>query len=378
MTARVPAEVFPPGEFIKEELEARGWTQSDLAEILGRPPRLVSEIISAKRAITPETAKGLADAFGTDPQFWLNLESSYQLARIRTRDDTVARRARLFSRVPLKEMLRRHWITPTSDLTRLERQVCEFFGIKSLDDEPAFPVFAARTATPYSELTISQRTWLFRARHLAELVKVKHSFSDERLKQALVDLRGLLRTPEQTRDVPHILAEAGIRFLVLEPLPQSRIDGACFWLDDKAPVIVVSLRYDRIDWFWHTVAHEVGHVRNRDVVNVDTDLMEERARLPEDARPLFEREVDAFATDLLVPHKELIGFIARVRPLYSKQKIIGFAGRLGVHPGIIVGQLQFRGEIPWGHSREMLARVRQFVTETALTDGWGGVITAAF
>jgi len=75
---RTPAEVFPPGEFIREEIEARGWSQVELAEILGWPPRLVSELIAGKRAITPETAKGLGEAFSTGAQFWMNLESSYR------------------------------------------------------------------------------------------------------------------------------------------------------------------------------------------------------------------------------------------------------------------------------------------------------------
>jgi HTH-type transcriptional regulator / antitoxin HigA len=78
----IPAEVFPPGEFLRDELEARGWTQADLAKILGLPRRLISEIIDGKRAITTETAWGLGDAFGVDSQFWLNLESAYKLSRL--------------------------------------------------------------------------------------------------------------------------------------------------------------------------------------------------------------------------------------------------------------------------------------------------------
>ena len=72
-TKHMPAEVFPPGEFIREELEERGWTQEDFAAILGRSPRLVNEVIMGKRGITPETANGLSAAFGTSAQFWMNL-----------------------------------------------------------------------------------------------------------------------------------------------------------------------------------------------------------------------------------------------------------------------------------------------------------------
>jgi len=71
-----------------------------------------------------------------------------------------------------------------------------------------------------------------------------------------------------------------VRFLVLEPLPQTRIDGACFWLDEYSPVVVVSVRYDRIDGFWHTLMHELEHMKNRhgltDYRPLDTDLVGSR------------------------------------------------------------------------------------------------------
>jgi HTH-type transcriptional regulator / antitoxin HigA len=75
----MPAEVFPPGEFIRDELDARGWTQGDLAQIMGRPLRLVNELIAGKKQITPETARGLAKAFGDDDaMYWMNLDSAYR------------------------------------------------------------------------------------------------------------------------------------------------------------------------------------------------------------------------------------------------------------------------------------------------------------
>ena len=89
------AEVFPPGESIREELEARGWTQKDLAEILGRPLQAINGIVNAKKEITPQTAAELSQAFGTSPELWLNLEAAYRLSRVKTLDTGIARRARL-------------------------------------------------------------------------------------------------------------------------------------------------------------------------------------------------------------------------------------------------------------------------------------------
>jgi addiction module HigA family antidote len=90
MSQRIPAEVFPPGEFIRDELEARGWTETDLAEILDLPLKAVGEILTGKRAITPETAAGLGEAFGVDARFWMDLESAYRLSKVR--DDRACER----------------------------------------------------------------------------------------------------------------------------------------------------------------------------------------------------------------------------------------------------------------------------------------------
>ena len=118
MTERIPAEVFSPGDFIKEEIEARGWTQRDLAAILGRPVQMVNELLSGRKAVTSETACGLAEAFGTSAELWLNLESGYRLFRYRQKGEgrtgEVSLRSRLYELAPIKDMMSRRWI-PESD-----------------------------------------------------------------------------------------------------------------------------------------------------------------------------------------------------------------------------------------------------------------------
>lgn len=74
MTERRPAEVFPAGEFLRDELEARGWTGADLAALIGQPVGVVNEVIAGERGISIELAGALAAALGTTPEFWMRLE----------------------------------------------------------------------------------------------------------------------------------------------------------------------------------------------------------------------------------------------------------------------------------------------------------------
>src|SRR3954465_8336352 len=96
---RTPAQVFPPGDFLREELEARDWTQADLARVLGRPVQTISAIINGKKEITPETALGLSAAFGTSALYWLNLEMAYRLHRAEPADPAIFERARKFEEI---------------------------------------------------------------------------------------------------------------------------------------------------------------------------------------------------------------------------------------------------------------------------------------
>ena len=129
------AETFPPGEFLRDELETRGWSQTELAEIMGRPVRLINEIIAGKKGITPETAMQLGDSLGTGPEVWMNLESQYQLSKVQASDGQVARRAKLYARFPVREMIKRGWIQAAKNVSDLERQFLAFFGLARIDDE---------------------------------------------------------------------------------------------------------------------------------------------------------------------------------------------------------------------------------------------------
>ncbi len=72
-----PAEYFHPGEYIAEELEARGWTRATLAATSGLDRRIIDELIAEKRSVTRLIAHCLGLAFGTGHQVWRNLQATW-------------------------------------------------------------------------------------------------------------------------------------------------------------------------------------------------------------------------------------------------------------------------------------------------------------
>jgi HTH-type transcriptional regulator/antitoxin HigA len=373
MVSRRPAEAFPPGEFLKEELEARGWSQSDFASITEKDVTLINGVIKGKRSITIETARAFADALGTSPAYWLNLESAYRLWEAsgdERSETTISRRARLYE-YPIRDMGRRGWVDDKAPVEILERQLTKFFGRQSLDEVPRLAHAAKKSGS--TELTPGQLAWMFRVKNLAD-AQIVPSYSATKLRDAIESLKTLMKKPEDARQVARILADAGVRFLVVEGLPGLKIDGICFWLDDRSPVVGMSIRYDRIDNFWFVLRHELEHVLSEDAkgkcledVEPDSDVQKKSIA------PVGDQETKAnrAAEEFCVPREILDDFIENVGPFYSSAGIMAFAERVDVHPGIVVGQLHNRHKLPFTHHKKLLASVRSFVIGTAVTDGWG-------
>jgi len=157
------------------------------------------------------------------------------------------------------------------------------------------------------------------------------------------------------------LAEIGIRFVVADHLPNTRVDGATFWLDAKSPVIALSLRYDRVDWFWFTLMHELAHIvcdHAKGEPRIDDSLVGRDREEPASERESEEATADALASEWLLPASHLKTFVRDTKPFFSRQKVLEFASSLGVHPGIVVGRLQHDGHVPWTHFRNHLGRIR--------------------
>jgi HTH-type transcriptional regulator/antitoxin HigA len=177
-----------------------------------------------------------------------------------------------------------------------------------------------------------------------------------------------MASEDGAKEVPRLLASVGIRIVAVERLPTMKLDGVTFWLDEHSPVIALSLRYDRLDWFWHTLLHELDHIRHgegKDVPCLD-DLEESGSE-----KPANEIRCDEFAAGFSIDRAALDKFIARIRPYFTSDKAAGFALRMNVHPAIAAGQIRNRLENYSILSSSVATKIRILLLDTILCDGWG-------
>jgi len=354
-----------PGEVIKKDLAALNWTQDDLARVMGMSVKAVNEIIKNRSGITLERARLLSKTFQQSPEFWLNLDAAYrlQLAEESQREKDTEQHALILKHMPVKEMIRKGWLKQYQEVSDLVRQVKDFWKASTLDfawmDTAPEPWY--RKSEAYEKFTkYYALTWHRMARNVAGRRKAP-AYRKERLEALASELA---RYSMRTRGVAEFLLElqdCGVKFFVLKHLPRTYLDGASF-RDGDNPVIVYTCRFDRLDNFWFTLAHEIAHVilhlDRKDTCFLD-DMRSESTEGPE-------AEADDYAAKL-IRAEEIKRFCAPFSKYISTERVRRCAESVQVGEAVVVGVLQYSGIVPFKN----LNRFKQPVLE-AIPDSMKG------
>lgn len=359
-TTFTPAEVFPAGEYLRDELEERGWTISEFAEIIGRPIQAVSEILNGKKEITTETACAFADALGTTPELWLNLQTNFRLHEARSASEgglsPVARRARLRGLVPLSKAKSRGWLPETEDLDQLEAAACEFLELASVDEQPSFAL-AARRSNSNDPISPEQVAWLAHVRSVGRAQPVSSPFDRAGLEALAAELPKRTSVgPAALCRVPDWFAECGVKVVFSEGLPGGKLDGAVTFLADGRPLIGLTTRGDRFDSVLFTLLHEAAHLTLEHITPggqsiVDLDVVADQS-------DPIEQAANSQATGWLFPN----GFSVESA---SVPAILRAADSFDVHPSVVIGQVQRRSG-NWSRYRTKIPKVRPDLVEAGL------------
>jgi HTH-type transcriptional regulator/antitoxin HigA len=381
MTRPTTTPVDHPGTFVLEELDARGWSQVDLAFILGMKPQQLSPILNGKRDITPDMAGLLGDAFDMPAEFFANLQKFYDLHKAKPVDPGVKARATWQSIYPVREMILRGWIEDTEkDTALLDLQMLRFFDRNRIEDVPFVgseaPLFKyAAKKTDYSGTTPVQYAWLSRVKKIAETIQCP-LYSEAALRSALTSIRAHMLDPEDFGEIPWILHKCGVRFVVVEALARSKIDGVCVWLGGQ-PAIGITMRLDRIDNFCFVLRHEIEHVLRKHGLTETFTPVDEFDGDPSILTdiPMEECHANEAASEFCVPQEKVASFVARKSPFISEQDVWRFAARVEIHPAVVIGQIQ-RHTKNYAWLRKYQTSVKKHLSEWKYIDGWNVTVTS--
>jgi addiction module HigA family antidote len=356
-----PDYVVRPGETLLEVLEKLGMSQAELAERIGRPKKTINEIVKGKAAITPETALQLERAFRIPASFWNNLQRNYEaaLARLLERK-RLENHVSWLEQIPIKAMVKLGWVRSFKDKLDQLEEVLAFFGVASPEqwrEVWAGTAVAFRQTTAFKSDPRAVAAWLRRGELEAHEIDCA-PFDKDRFLAVLSEVRSLtVESPEIFQAaLKEGCAAAGVAVAFVPQLPGARVSGATRWMSPEKALIQLSLRYKSDDQLWFTFFHESAHI-----------LLHGKRRifLEGDAASGSEREEEQahrFAADFLIPPDEMAQFLEEERP--STAAIRGFAQRVGIAPGIVVGRLQHDGVLEFSHCNRLKRRL-QWSTEQA-------------
>lgn len=361
-----------PGQLLYSLLEQKGWNGRVLSGILQIDESGVNRLLQDKKTISTELAIVLEDIFEIPAEKFLILQIEYDLAKARIKDipdPTRQSRAKLFGNLPIAEMINRGWLDVENkkNFQKIEEQLLKFFKVDALDEIGKSLEHNAKKTNELEGPTQIQLAWVNRVKRIAEEMIVA-PYKENSAELAIKELSNLLWSAQEIRKVPKILADHGIRFVIVEALKGSKMDGVCLWLNEQYPVIGMSLRFDRIDNFWLVLRHELEHVNQghgKKIAKIDYDF-----KL--DSEEEEEKIANEASFNYAIPEQKMKSFIARKAPFFAEIDIIGFANTLRVHPGIVAGKIQHHTQ-KFNLYRKHLVPIRNIIIPSAMTDGWGNV-----
>ena len=331
-----------PGEIIKDAMDELGWSQQDLADILGMTLKSINLILNNKQSITPETATLLGKVFSTSAEMWMNLEARYQLRKVKETSDGRFELARMKSEInrlmPLAEVRQKGWtIYDTSTIYGIKGELQRVFGTYrylEITEKLKENSFCARKKRTDDDCSFYYCNSWFAYAKLLGCNQDLPKYDKEKLQELTKTLHLYTTKDDGVGKFIAKLKECGVGFFVLSHLKRTYLDGASF-IHEENPYIVYTGRYDRTDNFWFVLSHEISHILLH-FNNLKEPHLDNLDQKPEEET---EVEADAKASEILRSN-EIVNLGTPYSKYLAETRLVEIAGKTEVSPALVVGILQ--------------------------------------
>jgi HTH-type transcriptional regulator / antitoxin HigA len=330
-----PDWVSSPGETIFEILEERSYSLADFSARMNQTLQETGDLLEGRSTITIGVARRLEEVLGASVEFWMSRDFQYREDSIRLHPNEEA----WVSQLPLGDMINYGWIRPIPNPSEETSACLRFFGVPNVSAwktkyDRVQELVNFRTSASFDSNPAAVAAWLRQGEIETEGMRCGQ-WSREGFEESLSRLRALTKKKQPEEFVPalqRICAENGVAVAIVRAPTGCRASGATRFLSPENALLMLSFRYLSDDHFWFSFFHEAAHLI----------LHGERLFLEGDGTPSTAHEVEAnvYAARVLVPEQFQS---AMLKLPVDSRAVIRFAHKIGISPGIVVGQLQHHG-----------------------------------
>lgn len=349
---------FHPGYYLTDILEELEMTQDEFAKRLGTTGKTVSLLLNGQTTLTNDLAMKISTMLGINVGTLLNLQKTYDEKKIEIdHAKELDQQIEIVDLIDYTYFVNNKLLPSVNNKVEKIRNLCSFLRVSNLQILNRRDLVASFRTT-VTEVTdknvINANVWLQTAINKGAAMDVA-PFDEKKLRSHIKEIRSMtLQEPSEFLPrLTQIFNECGVAFVLLPALKNCGVNGVVKWYDDKV-VLALNDRFKYADAFWFSLFHEIKHVfqkkKTKVIIRCDSDYSE----LDEE----FEVEADNFAIETLIPSEQYIDYFEDRGRYISKNDVIRFAGRMGVHPGIVVGRLQHDGKIPHSSMTDMRQKYR--------------------
>lgn len=335
-----PDYAVPPGQTILAALRTKGMSLQDLQQRTGLSAREANSLLAGQHPIDAVIAESLAQSIGGSKGFWLRRDALYRdRVQITNSEQPATTHVQsMLDLLPLRDMRKLGWLAPFAAKDAKEAAL-KFFaalgGDGQLRGDRLSQAVAFRTSGAFEANAASVAAWLHQGAIQATNLGCP-AFQREALQDAIAQMRSLTRVKDPTVFLPQIVntaRECGVAVVAVRTPTGCHASGATHFLNNGSAVVQLSFRYRSDDHFWFTFFHEIGHL----ILHSTNPLFIEGSS---SLNHSDEDEANAFSANTLVPaeHAHELGALG-----LNHRSIMRFAKRIGVSPGVVVGQMQHRG-----------------------------------
>ena len=339
---------FHPGYYVKDYIDEQGITQEELAKRLQTTPKYISDLVNGRINLTDEMVLKLSIVFGTSTKLWLNLNQKYIEKKLEIEKRIrIDQECELAKKIDYKFWVELGLVKATRITTEKVQELQRHFKVSSLSVLGQRD-FLVQYRTSVSEVTdinvINANAWVQTAINLGTQIEVE-PFDKKKLLEAISEIRSMtVQNPKEFYPrLRELLASCGVALVLLPNLKNCGVNGAVKWLGKDKVVLALNDRRKYADTFWFALFHELGHVLQQRIKVLLVSEIKKAELETDDLIQRLEAEADAFSKNTLIPKAEYDEFVMMCSRGFTEEAIRGFATRINVLPGIVVGRLQHDG-----------------------------------